>query len=363
VANTRVIVNSTGAYAQASGVTSNATTTYSTTTSGHTAVQVWSGAGAGDKIYFAHGSNNFVASGFSSFTMPATAQVRGLFVQTACEYLNTGAGAGDSTPSVSVYLQDAGTGYYWYQEDVTGQVGPLGSGTVVTSTSQSALWNGTAAVPITQSIINNLKVWFVNNAVTNTPELRQTTFQLVVDYNQQPTVVPAITGLSGGIVNSLSPTITWTYADPENDPQERFQVLVYEHEGALVGQLAFASGEIFSSANTYSIPTGVLKNYKSYRAVVFVSDSGSNGRYSNTDINSGAGGSNQGLDFVPQVEPMLMPTISFPGAAKNDNLLVNTEGLAGSESGSNKTGFQAGWYGYVTSSVTVLTDTNAPFRH
>lgn len=46
-----------------------------------------------------------------------------------------------------------------------------------------------------------------------------------VTYNEKP--VATATGPTGSIVDTTRPTITWTYSDPESDPQQAFRVRVF----------------------------------------------------------------------------------------------------------------------------------------
>jgi hypothetical protein len=97
---------------------------------------------------------------------------------------------------------------------------------------------------------------------------------------------PYVTGTALGTVGTSRPTFSWTYTDPEGDPQERFRVKVFS--AAQYGATGFDpntatpavdSGEVYSSATSWASPVDLLDG-TTYRAFVVVADAGSNGHYS-----------------------------------------------------------------------------------
>lgn len=97
---------------------------------------------------------------------------------------------------------------------------------------------------------------------------------------------PDATGTALGTVGTSRPAFSWTYTDTEGDPQERFRVKVFS--AAQYGATGFDpntatpivdSGEVYSSATSWTSTVDLL-NGTTYRAFVYVSDAGSNGRYS-----------------------------------------------------------------------------------
>jgi hypothetical protein len=134
--------------------------------------------------------------------------------------------------------------------------------------------------------------WTVDavNAVTvrlaaNTTAVRFYEAYLDVRYDAQPTVTAV--GPSG-VVTSQAPTITWTYADANGDPQERWQVKVFTQAVATgpgfspetSPAVADSGDAFFSSAGTtaWTLPSPLSPGV--YHAHVRAADAGSNGRYS-----------------------------------------------------------------------------------
>jgi hypothetical protein len=135
--------------------------------------------------------------------------------------------------------------------------------------------------PWTSDAVNGLTVRIAGNAVA----VRFYEVYLDVVYNQQP-VVSNITPT--GTVSTQQPTIGWTYADPDSDAQERWQVRIFTETQSRAGgfspgtSAAVAdSGTAYygaSGATTWMVPAALSPGV--YRAYVRASDSGSNGRFS-----------------------------------------------------------------------------------
>jgi hypothetical protein len=93
---------------------------------------------------------------------------------------------------------------------------------------------------------------------------------LEVVYNERPVVV--VTAPSGTVINSR-PTVTWTYTDPEGDPQTHYQVKIFD--AATYGAVGFSadtstpawdSGKVVGSS--LSALSGTLTNGTTYKAYV-----------------------------------------------------------------------------------------------
>lgn len=125
---------------------------------------------------------------------------------------------------------------------------------------------------------------------------------LDVVYNEVPVVTTVSTSPNSPVTTTTTPSVTWAYADPESDVQERFRVKIYQGTGAVPDPDAtpayIDSGEVFSSAAAWLITTPLAPG--SYRASVKAADAGSNGRYSAWATNT----------FTIQVDPPAAPVIS-----------------------------------------------------
>ena len=78
--------------------------------------------------------------------------------------------------------------------------------------------------------------------------------KLVIEYNEKPTATltwpSGSSGTPTGANDDLSPTIAWTYADPESDAQTKLQVRVWDESSNLV----YDSGEVASAVASHTIP-------------------------------------------------------------------------------------------------------------
>lgn len=111
-------------------------------------------------------------------------------------------------------------------------------------------------------------------------------------YNEEPVATVTAPTEGSSVTDTTRPTITWTYADPEADAQERYIVKIFS--AAQYGDPGFnpststptwTSGEVLSTATSKVVPIDLV-NGTTYRAYVRVADAGSNGRYSLWDNNT-----------------------------------------------------------------------------
>lgn len=252
----------------------------------------------------------------------------------------------------------------------TGAAGAIGWAVSNTGT---GFVSGGSAWPLTVARINDLNVYVHVKLASANPEVRFFAMYLYVDYNQRPS---ALASLSVG--NTPTPTISWTYTDPEGDTQQRYRILVFtQAQASTVGfdinacvatptsvpspTPAYDSGEIVSSATSFQIPAGALKPGVPYRVFTLVTDragksftgGGSTNHYGliqntvNVDGTGGliaAGSANgaqttdatgqlqtKGLDFTPSAEPILTPWVgtALPNTSNFANLLNAGTGVVG----------------------------------
>ena len=203
------------------------------------------------------------------------------------------------------------------------------------TTSHLGAWNGTT--------VNNTQI-----RLDFHPTVRISRVEVDTVYNEKPvtTVVSVDSSLTSPsfVTTSQRPKIWWSYSDPDGDFQERYEVKVfsdtqYNTKGFNASKTTplFASGVKVSGSNNYKI-TKSLPN-GDYWVAVHASDAGSNGRWSDWDIQQ----------FTISGSPPLPPTLTsvtpdpITGsvnvlAQQNDNLL-----------GYNQAGFEnvadgIGWY-------------------
>lgn len=214
-------------------------------------------------------------------------------------------------------------------------------------------------------------------------EIRLPSVQLYLSTVSSPPTAtltsPNIVGVSGGVatLNSLTPTLSWAYADAEGQTQASYRVVIFPtattqlssfdiNEPSNNGPFAvdtqwwsntdigiptlptLDTGNITSSAtsvvlsgliadnsyeqgaygdnNTASGFQGLLAGV-SYRVFVFVTAVGTSGLYP-TLVNSGTvtgqvGAANAGIDFVMLAEPTLRPSLNFPSTPGNPSSSFN----------------------------------------
>lgn len=98
----------------------------------------------------------------------------------------------------------------------------------------------------------------------------------------------AVTFVIGAVVNTTNtPTVIWSYTDPEGDPQERFQVKIFDAATIAAGGFnpetstpTVSSGEVLSATSLWTATSALLPSV-TYTPYVKASDNGSGGRYGN----------------------------------------------------------------------------------
>ncbi|MEW9699817.1 S8 family serine peptidase [Paenibacillus sp. SI8] len=109
-------------------------------------------------------------------------------------------------------------------------------------------------------------------------------------------------------VTNVTPTMNWTFSDPDaGDSQSAFDVLIYDSTGV---NLVSDSGWINSTANSYTVPAGILSRGNTYSWVVKVKDS------------KGAISPNSALMYIRvNTKPTLTLTSYTNGQQVPDNIL------------------------------------------
>lgn len=94
--------------------------------------------------------------------------------------------------------------------------------------------------------------------------------QLVVTYtvNTAPNA-PTLTGPAAN-VNTRTPTVTWTYSDPDSNPQGAYYV---ELVNGAYNAVLWTSGWISGTATSYTLPAGIITTDGTYYVRVKVQDS------------------------------------------------------------------------------------------
>ena len=100
-----------------------------------------------------------------------------------------------------------------------------------------------------QTAIDNLVVKFTDNATTSAD--RSSLFELYVDVvtTAQPTVT--VTAPSGTITDTTFPSVTWTYADTDGDPQSAYEIKVFD-------STTYGSGSFSADTSTPTVETGIV---------------------------------------------------------------------------------------------------------
>ena len=100
-----------------------------------------------------------------------------------------------------------------------------------------------------QTAIDNLVVKFTDNATTSGD--RSSVFELYVDVvtTAQPTVT--VTAPSGTITDTTFPSVTWTYADTDGDPQSAYEIKVFD-------SATYGSGSFSADTSTPTVETGIV---------------------------------------------------------------------------------------------------------
>jgi hypothetical protein len=101
----------------------------------------------------------------------------------------------------------------------------------------------------TQTAIDNLVVKFSDNATTSGD--RANLYELYIDVvtTAQPTVT--VTAPSGTVTDTTFPSVTWTYADADGDPQSAYEIKVFD-------STTYSGGSFSADTSTPTVETGVV---------------------------------------------------------------------------------------------------------
>lgn len=128
----------------------------------------------------------------------------------------------------------------------------------------------------TQDDIDDLQVWVVHEQVEDFPvDVETAEVWVDVEYNEPPEVT--LTAPSGTVTDTSRPTVEWDYDDEEDDPQEAFEVVVFDESDVpatppddpeeIDADPVYESGTRFSSATEHQIAEA-LTNDATYRVYV-----------------------------------------------------------------------------------------------
>ena len=177
--------------------------------------------------------------------------------------------AGNAQFSLGVITDRNGRTVY-YSVPITKQ-NTLALSTVDFALNMTSAPNGAAW---TQTLIDNLVFKFTDNA-TATGD-KTSVYEVYVDVvtTTQPTVT--VTAPSGSITNTSFPSVVWTYADTEGDPQSAYEVKIFD-------STTYGASGFSPDTSTPSVQTGIvassnqgqtleadLANSTTYRAYVRV---------------------------------------------------------------------------------------------
>jgi hypothetical protein len=101
----------------------------------------------------------------------------------------------------------------------------------------------------TQTLIDNLVVKFADNSTASGD--RAGLYELFVDVvtTTQPTVT--VTAPSGTITDTTFPSVTWTYADADGDPQNAYEIKVFD-------SATYSAGTFSADTSTPTVQTGIV---------------------------------------------------------------------------------------------------------
>jgi hypothetical protein len=83
---------------------------------------------------------------------------------------------------------------------------------------------------------------------------------------------PSGTSTTPATITTLTPRLTWQHNDPENEPQSKYQVLIYR---ASDNVLVYDTGEVVSPNQYHDVPSGKLVASQKYYWRVHTADTGS----------------------------------------------------------------------------------------
>lgn len=101
----------------------------------------------------------------------------------------------------------------------------------------------------TQTLIDNLVVKFADNAIASAD--RANLYELYVDVitTTQPTV--SVSAPTGTVTDTTFPSVVWTYADADGDPQNAYEIKVFD--SATYGGASFSA-----DTSTPTVSTGIV---------------------------------------------------------------------------------------------------------
>lgn len=140
--------------------------------------------------------------------------------------------------------------------------------------------------------------------------------RLLIDYTP-PNVAPNAPTLTGPAanVNTRTPTVTWTYSDPDGNPQGSYRIEIVNSSYTAV---IWGSGWLTGTATSYTIPAGVITADGTYYARVQVQDS--NGAVNQAN---GTGGGDASFGNKIFVSDITTPSISSVTPDQAYNVAVN----------------------------------------
>jgi hypothetical protein len=101
----------------------------------------------------------------------------------------------------------------------------------------------------TQTLIDNLVVKFTDNATASGDRGELVALFIDVETTTQPTVT--VTAPSGTITDTTFPSVTWTYADTDGDPQSAYEIKVFD-------STTYGAGTFNPNTSTPTVQTGVV---------------------------------------------------------------------------------------------------------
>jgi len=101
----------------------------------------------------------------------------------------------------------------------------------------------------TQTLIDNLVVKFADNAITSGD--RANLYELYVDVitTTQPTV--SVTAPTGTVTDTTFPSVVWTYADADGDPQNAYEIKVFD-------STTYGGASFDEDTSTPTVSTGIV---------------------------------------------------------------------------------------------------------